>query len=458
MKSLFSTAALLLVSLVNVSQGVPTLFARQSSDDLGSWIDGETTYSEKALLANINPEGAVKGFVAASPSTSNPDYFYCWTRDAALVMRAVVHNYNTEPSDDLATIMQDYVGFQINSMNEDTVCDCLGEPKFNKDGSSYTGAWGRPQNDGPAERASTFIQIAEALKDNSSFVDDTLKPAIQRDLDYVSSLWSETCFDLWEEVQGLHFFTLMVMRRALNDGAKFLGNDSYATTASDIESKLKSFYSSDDGYIKVTDQLAGGVDYKDSGLDTSTLIAANVASLGDGFFTPASDEILATSLAIKKSFASLYGINKDSNSSSISPAIGRYPEDKYDGVGTSEGNPWYLCTLAFAELYYRAIGEWKDAGSIKVTDTSAEFFKQFDDAAASGTTYKSGTDEFDNIIKAVTAEADSYFARVQKQTSDGSLSEQYNRDSGEPTGAKDLTWSYAAFITASAAHSGKPVA
>lgn len=84
------------------------------------------------------------------------------------------------------------------------------------------------------------------------------------------------------------------MRRALNDGAKFLGNDSYATTASDIESKLKSFYSSDDGYIKVTQQLAGGADYKDSGLDTSTLIAANVASLGDGFFTPSSDEVGCT--------------------------------------------------------------------------------------------------------------------------------------------------------------------
>ena len=72
MKSLFSTATVLLVSLVNISQGVPTLFARQSSDDIGSWIDSETTYSDKALLANINPEGAVKGFVAASPSTSNP--------------------------------------------------------------------------------------------------------------------------------------------------------------------------------------------------------------------------------------------------------------------------------------------------------------------------------------------------------------------------------------------------
>lgn len=170
-------------------------------------------------------------------------------------------------------------------------------------------------------------------------------------------------------------------------------------------------------------------------------------------------QILATSLAIKKSFADLYSINKDSgNSSGLAPAIGRYPEDKYNGVDNSEGNPWYLCTLAFAELYYRAIGEWKDAGSIKVTDTTADFFKQFDDSAASGTTYKSGSDEFDSIIKAVTAEADSYFARVQHHTSDGSLSEEFNRDSGEPAGAKDLTWSYAAFITASAAHSGKPVA
>lgn len=83
----------------------------------------------------------------------------------------------------------------------------------------------------------------------------------------------------------------MVMRRALTDGAKFLGNDTYSSTASDIESKLKSFYSADDGYIKVTEELAGGVDYKDSGLDTSTLIAANVAGLGDGFFTPGSDEV-----------------------------------------------------------------------------------------------------------------------------------------------------------------------
>src|SRR5438067_683903 len=32
----------------------------------------------------------------------------------------------------------------------------------------------------------------------------------------------------------------------------------------------------------------------------------------------------------------------------------RYPEDVYDGVGTSLGNPWYLATTSMAELFYRA--------------------------------------------------------------------------------------------------------
>ena len=33
----------------------------------------------------------------------------------------------------------------------------LGEPKFNVDETAFTGAWGRPQRDGPALRYSTYI-------------------------------------------------------------------------------------------------------------------------------------------------------------------------------------------------------------------------------------------------------------------------------------------------------------
>ncbi|KAI9489050.1 glucoamylase [Zychaea mexicana] len=452
-----TTSAAVSATSAASSSSAPVASATPADSELASWIDEETTFSQNGILANINPEGSVTGFITASPSKDSPDYFYSWTRDSALTIRSVLHMYNTSPSDDLVAVLKDFVTFQINAMNTDTVCDCLGEPKFNADGSSYTGAWGRPQNDGPAERATAMILIANALNDNSSYVEDTLTPAIKQDLDYVVETWDQTCYDLWEEVNGLHFFTLMVMRRALIDGASFLSDDSYTSTAQEIETKLDSFYGDKD-YIEVTQQLSGGADYKSSGLDTSTLIAANVAGLGDGIYTPGSDKILATSLAIKEVFSDLYAINADSNSTGLSYAIGRYPEDKYDGLGTSEANPWFLCTLAFAELYYRAIDEWKSAGSIEVTDASAAFFQQFDSSAVSGTSYTADSDDFNSIVQAVAAEADTYFARVQKHASDNTMSEQIDRDSGEEVGAKDLTWSYAAFVTAAAAYNGSPSA
>ncbi|KAI7850636.1 glucoamylase [Circinella umbellata] len=424
--------------------------------DLAAWIEEETAFAQKSMFANFNPEGSVPGFIAASPSKDQPDYFYAWTRDSSLTMRSALHVYNTSPSEEVAGYLEDFVTFQVNAMGQKTECDCLGEPKFNADGSSFTGPWGRPQNDGPAERATAMILVAEALGDNST-IGEEIKTAVKKDLDYIVETWQTPCFDLWEEISSVSFFTLMVMRKGLTDGAKFLGDDSYTSTASEIEAKLKTFVG-DKGYIEASQDRDGGLDYKTSGLDTSTLIAANVASLGDGFYTPGSDAILATSLAIKESMADLYAINADSESEGVSYAIGRYPEDKYDGIGNSIANPWFLCTLAFAETYYRAIEEWKSAGSIEVTATSAAFFKQFDSAAAEGTTYKADSEEFDAVVKGVAAEADTYFKRVQKHATNNEMSEQFNKDTGEETGAKNLTWSYSAFITAAAAYSGKPAA
>jgi glucoamylase len=66
--------------------------------------------------------------------------------------------------------------------------------------------------------------------------------------------------------------------------------------------------------------------------------------------------MLATAVAVESKFSSLYSINSGI-ASWLGTAIGRYPEDTYNGVGNSEGNPWFLCTNAFAELYYRAIDE-----------------------------------------------------------------------------------------------------
>jgi len=72
--------------------------------------------------------------------------------------------------------------------------------------------------------------------------------------------------------------------------------------------------------------------------------------------------------------------------------------------------------------------------------------------------YDSGNDnsEFSQIVNAVTAYADSFVAIVEKYTpADGSLSEQFNRDTGVPLSAIDLTWSFASFVTMAQRRSGQ---
>lgn len=59
-------------------------------------------------------------------------------------------------------------------------------------------------------------------------------------------------------------------------------------------------------------------------------------------------------------------------------------------------------------------------------------------------------------MRAVLKYADSFVAIAQKYTpADGGLAEQYNRNTGAPLSAEDLTWSYAAFITMAERRAGQ---
>ncbi|KAL9542845.1 hypothetical protein MBANPS3_008407 [Mucor bainieri] len=451
----------------SVPTGVPSGFPTGNST-ISSWIDGQTSVSRYAMLRNINPAGTVSGFIAASMSTSGPDYFYAWTRDSALTSHVVAYDYNTTLAGNstILGLLKNYVTFSVNSQTTSTVCNCLGEPKFNKDGSSYTGAWGRPQNDGPASRADTFILIADSIlkqTGDATYVTGTLAPAIYKDLDYVVSTWSNGCFDLWEEVNGVHFYTLMVMRRGLVKGASFASRNgdstranTYTNTAASIKTKIDSFWNSNGQYVSVSQSVTGGV--SKAGYDASVLIAANLGSLQDGFYTPGSDKMLATAVAIESKFASLYSINQNLNGY-LGNAIGRYPEDTYNGNGNSQGNPWFICTHAFAELYYRAIKEWFNNGSVTVTSISLNFFKKFDSSAAVGTKYTVGTSAFNSLVQNVAVAADAFFSTSKfHAATNGSMSEQYGRTDGLMTGARDLTWSHASLISASYAKAGSPAA
>lgn len=148
------------------------------------------------------------------------------------------------------------------------------------------------------------------------------------------------------------------------------------------------------------------------------------------------------------SFRSVYTINSGI-AEGTAVAVGRYAEDSY-----YNGNPWYLCTLAAAEQLYDALIVWKSQGYIEVTSTSLGFFQDFDSSVTAGT-YESSSATYTTLFDAVTTYAEGYMNVVATYApSNGSLSEQFDKSTGTPLSAYDLTWSYAAFLSAANRRAG----
>lgn len=122
-------------------------------------------------------------------------------------------------------------------------------------------------------------------------------------------------------------------------------------------------------------------------------------------FQPCSDRALASHKEVVDSFRSLYPINAGIPWGQA-VAVGRYPEDVYQG-----GHPWYLCTLAAAEQLYDALYQWESLGSLTVTNISLAFFQDLDPSATVGT-YVKDTSTFASITAAVRDYADGFLRVV----------------------------------------------
>lgn len=435
------------------------------------------SYAYQRMIANIGGASSTAGgnqvpnvqtgAVIASPSTAGPNYFYSWVRDAALTMKVVI----SQPTLD-RTLATNYASAEkVHQQNAAGSSAGQGEPKFNVDGSLFTGPWGRPQNDGPALRASALMAFAKRIGLSDAYVTGTLYKSdlsagslIKTDLEYVAHHWQDTSFDLWEEVQGTHFFTLMVQYRSMVDGAKFASamNDPNAASyynqqAAAVKSKLQSFWDSTDNFIQAYQGVSGR-----NGIDCSVLLGAlkgwdttdAAAAVDASQFGPASDKLLATHKRYVDAFRSLYAIN---NNAAAPKAVGtgRYPSDVYDGDGTSQGNPWYICTLAAAEVLNTAVAVANTRGSLAVTATSLPFYRQFSAGAATGT-YSSGSSQYTALTSGMRAMASGFVDIVNSHAwPNGSLNEEFNRNNGFNQGARDLTWSYAAFVSNDLASQGK---
>ncbi|KAF2682059.1 glycoside hydrolase family 15 protein [Lentithecium fluviatile CBS 122367] len=474
---------------------------RETLDD---WIEREERIALDKLLANVKPGGrnvegngkhVADGTVIASPSTESPNYYYQWVRDAAITTNTLVDLYADDPSSklssSLSTVLDAYATLQTkiqrtsNPSGSFDDLQGLGEPKFQVDGTPFTGSWGRPQRDGPALRAITLINYLRAYNAShpsiwesgeADDIFDTLYEAsmparsvIKADLEYVSHFWNASGFDLWEEVDGLHFFTAAVQLKALREGtqiARAFGDDGaahwYNEQATYLERFVRRFWNKKKGHLVET--LWSHRTGLDCGLLLGSLHSYPSETVDyDPVFPPYSDETLISLLALVQDQRERFPINLqpyddapfEGESIFGGVGLGRYPEDVYDGYGTSErgGNPWFLCTSSAAEVLYRTASRLTETSSLTITPLGLPFYSALLSSSSlapeEGATYGPSDAIFHSIVEKLKLVGDEFLEVVKTHVDgEGSMSEQFDQVTGYMRGATDLTWSYGAFLQA----------
>ena len=164
---------------------------------------------------------------------------------------------------------------------------------------------------------------------------------------------------------------------------------------------------------------------------------------------------LATMMALEDAFASRYRVNRDWRAGG-NPAggIGRFPEDANDGLGSTGGNPWPLATLWAAQFCYRVAWDWRT-----VALNTPEGVTLHDPCQAAFINRAAGEDlvEVGRLIPrdtwlrrvdvALLMRSRQYLDFVTHHLpSDGGVTEQIDRDTGQPRGAPDLSWALAELI------------
>jgi glucoamylase len=449
--------------------------ASAAESSLENWIVSQTNRSLERVYLSISPPDGARGSVMASPSRDQPDYYFHWIRDSALTMREVWNFRSTNPNQARNTVI-DYALFSRRNQatdNRSGAADAwgLGEPKFEMSGAPYDQPWGRPQNDGPALRVLALLGLADdmMMTGQQDFVYKNLYapeiPAhtvIKGDLEFVAHHWQDPSFDLWEEVKGDHFYTRIAQWRAMDEGATFAKKMQdpqaaafYAQQAGLIMDSLDKFWAAGKNYLVATRNWVGGHDQseKASGLDIAIVLGVLHSGRAGAPFYVDDDRVIATVNELVSAFDYQYAINRDKLNDEglpMGPAIGRYPEDHYDGETTNGlGNPWFLSTHAMAEYFLRLRGQIKAKGAVAVTAISRPFFEALTRSNLSATKkIRLGDPAYADVLQALQERSDAFIRRAKFHTGEsGHQSEQFNRVHGQMQSARDLTWSYASFLS-----------
>lgn len=431
-------------------------------EPLEPWIERQYRYAAAQMLESVSPLRIVKtrpgfgqqvrpqrGAIVASPVLGaydpDPDYFYHWYRDSAVVIDALRLLAEAGQTAN-RTHFADFVRFSLSLRDLDgrsllaapawragvtpqftrylrTDAELAaihgeavaGETRVNPDGTLDISQWARPQHDGPALRALALLRWS-ALGGLDSELGAAVSELLRTDLAYTLRHSNEPCFDIWEEEHGLHYYTLRVTGAALEHGASWLernlqhsGDEGEAqacrTQARAIRNQLDGYWLADQGYYRSRLLSSGARSAKE--LDIAVILATlHAGGTGDAAHSVHDPRMQATLTRLEELFDSEYPINRD-RPATRAPAMGRYAADHY-----YSGGAYYFSTLAAAEFYYSRAA----AGAAEA--------------------------------HALMERGDAFMQTVRTYTpASGELSEQFDQRSGEQTSAKHLAWSYAAFIS-----------
>ncbi|CAL9730000.1 hypothetical protein MOUN0_I04214 [Monosporozyma unispora] len=449
-----------------------------------NWIENEIEFSHGNILLNIRNndpsiiqdnfepfENEIRpGVIIASSSRYKPNYFYQWTRDSAitalyLVSEGLQRNYTLYDN-----LVQDYINnsYLLQRVNNPsgnfTPVDNwsgLGEPKYYCNNTQFNLNWGRPQTDGPGLRLISILTYL--INTDQPHQDLILMNICQFDVKYIISHWNIASFDPWEEVYSFHFFNNMVQLYGLKlYQYYFPTNPDYkqvVNTIQDIENFITTYYVSKD--LSLIIETPNLWDERPSQVDIAVLIASLIThpvnppiDVSMQFDT---DNLLVLNVLYRlmQDMKPLYPINKNLHmGENAAVALGRYPEDIYDGIDVSEGNPWFLATCQGANILYRLVKSLEDKGMDLSVPLEQEnfwylFFKPYPTSTYNELILPYQSLAFNETIKQILNIADGFIEIVRAHVNEqGEMSEQFNKYSGYLTGATNLTWSYVEFINA----------
>ncbi|HEX9057925.1 MAG TPA: glycoside hydrolase family 15 protein, partial [Ktedonobacterales bacterium] len=283
----------------------------------------------------------------------------------------------------------------------------------------------------------------------------------------------------WELIYGRHFNADVLRRGALLAGAEVASRigrsddaERFGAAATRDARVASDFVDERTGrfvaYRETADPWFGAI----SGLDMtviSALLAVRPVTPADAdpdapsrhLTDLAHPAVLATMLALEEAFAPLYQVNRDWRAGgNLGWGLGRFPEDANDGLGSSGGNPWPLTTLWGAQFYYLlaqdVAARAARAGSPpRIGDArQVAFFNRAANEAIIALDAPIPADVWrERLVPALVARADGYLSFVVHHLpDDGGVTEQIDRETGEPRGAADLSWALAELIATIALH------